>query len=182
MAETRLELGGDSLVDLLDRVLASGAVIDGTVLLTLAGVDLIRLDARLLLAAVDAVERPSDAQGLRSPTAAVDLNTRSTPWTGQPRHPTEVGRVQPAAGPGGQSGRTDEARSPDSVDLAGLVVALVDIIRELLERQALRRMIAGALHDEQVEHLGRALQAMEHQVQELVDVLGLRSPGPRAVA
>ncbi|MFI5588406.1 gas vesicle protein GvpJ [Amycolatopsis sp. NPDC051758] len=42
-----------SLVDLLDRVVTRGAVVNGDVIITLAGIDLIRLDLRLLLAAVD---------------------------------------------------------------------------------------------------------------------------------
>jgi hypothetical protein len=38
-----------SIVDLLDRVVQGGAVINGDVIITLAGIDLIRLDLRLLL-------------------------------------------------------------------------------------------------------------------------------------
>ncbi|WP_328452951.1 MULTISPECIES: gas vesicle protein GvpJ [unclassified Amycolatopsis] len=49
--------GLTSLVDLLDRVVARGAVVNGDVIITLAGVDLIRLDLRLLLAAVDEIDR-----------------------------------------------------------------------------------------------------------------------------
>jgi hypothetical protein len=41
------------LVDLLDRVLARGAAVSGDVVISLAGVDLIRVDLRLLLASVD---------------------------------------------------------------------------------------------------------------------------------
>ena len=43
----------DGLVDLLDRVIHRGAVINGDVIISLAGIDLIRLDIRLLLGAVD---------------------------------------------------------------------------------------------------------------------------------
>jgi hypothetical protein len=49
-------LGGDSsgtsLVDLLDRVLVRGAYVSGDVVVCLAGIDLVRLDLRLLLTAV----------------------------------------------------------------------------------------------------------------------------------
>ncbi len=58
-------LGGDSsgasLVELLDRVVHRGAYVSGDVVISLAGIDLVRLDLRLLLTAVqpasaDAVE------------------------------------------------------------------------------------------------------------------------------
>lgn len=43
----------DGLVDLLDRVIDRGAVVNGDVLISLAGIDLIRLDLRLLLVAIE---------------------------------------------------------------------------------------------------------------------------------
>lgn len=42
-----------SLVDLLDRVIGGGAAVSGDIIIALAGIDLIRLDLRLLLAPVD---------------------------------------------------------------------------------------------------------------------------------
>ena len=45
--------GTTSLVDLLDRVIDRGTVISGDVVIALAGVDLVRLDLRLLLTAVE---------------------------------------------------------------------------------------------------------------------------------
>lgn len=41
--------------------------------------------------------------------------------------------------------------------LLGLVVALVEIIQELLERQALKRIEGGTLNDDEVERLGQSL-------------------------
>ena len=53
-------LGGDrtgtSLVELLDRVVARGAYVSGDVTICLAGIDLVRLDLRLLLTAVQPAE------------------------------------------------------------------------------------------------------------------------------
>ncbi|MGH3728916.1 MAG: gas vesicle protein K [Micromonosporaceae bacterium] len=51
--------------------------------------------------------------------------------------------------------------------LGQLVVALLEIVRELLERQALRRADSGDLDDVQIERLGQALQALEERFAEL---------------
>jgi len=61
-------LGGDSsgtsLVELLDRVVHRGAYVGGDVVICLAGIDLVRLDLRLLLSAVQ--PGPGSAPGGRS--------------------------------------------------------------------------------------------------------------------
>jgi hypothetical protein len=55
-------LGGDtsgtSLVELLDRVVQRGAYVGGDVVISLAGIDLVRLDLRLLLTAVQPADSP----------------------------------------------------------------------------------------------------------------------------
>jgi hypothetical protein len=51
--------------------------------------------------------------------------------------------------------------------LGRLVVTLLEIVRELLERQAIRRVDSGSLSDEEVERLGRALVALKDQLAEL---------------
>ncbi len=45
--------------------------------------------------------------------------------------------------------------------LLGLVVALVEIIQEVLERQAIRRMEGGRLTDQEIERLGLALSDLK---------------------
>lgn len=45
--------------------------------------------------------------------------------------------------------------------LLGLVVALVEIIQEVLERQAIRRMEGGRLSDQEIERLGLALKDLK---------------------
>ena len=45
--------------------------------------------------------------------------------------------------------------------LLGLVVALVEIIQEVLERQAIRRMEGGRLSDQEIERLGLALNDLK---------------------
>ena len=47
------------------------------------------------------------------------------------------------------------------------MLAVVDLLRELMERQALRRMEAGSLDEEEVERLGTAFMKLEERMEEL---------------
>lgn len=58
--------------------------------------------------------------------------------------------------------REDLARS-----LARLVLTLIELLRQLMERQAIRRVEAGGLSEDQIERLGRALIALEQRMDEL---------------
>jgi hypothetical protein len=51
--------------------------------------------------------------------------------------------------------------------LLGLVVALVEIIEEVLERQAIRRMEGGRLTDEEMERLGEALFELDEALEKI---------------
>lgn len=57
--------------------------------------------------------------------------------------------------------------------LAKLVLTLIELIRRLLEKQAVRRMEGGGLTPEQVEELGLALMKLEAKMQELKAQFGL---------
>src|SRR5215469_10205797 len=65
--------------------------------------------------------------------------------------------------------------SPDSIekDLAKLVLGLIEFVRRLLERQAIRRVENGGLSVGQIENLGLALLKLESKMQELKDLFGL---------
>lgn len=52
-------------------------------------------------------------------------------------------------------------------DLARLVLTIVELLRELMERQAIRRVDQGDLSDEQVEELGQSLMHLEEAMTEL---------------
>ena len=65
--------------------------------------------------------------------------------------------------------------SPDNIEqgLAKLVLTLIDFLRQLLERQAIRRMEGGALSDQEIEEIGEALMKLEAKIRELADQFGL---------
>jgi Gas vesicle protein K len=56
--------------------------------------------------------------------------------------------------------------------LAQLVLTVVELLRELMERQAIRRVDSGELSQEQVERLGQALIALDDRVTQLCEDLG----------
>lgn len=56
--------------------------------------------------------------------------------------------------------------------LGRIVVAVLEIVCELLERQALRRVDAGTLTAEEVENLGQALISLQRQFAALREALG----------
>jgi hypothetical protein len=57
--------------------------------------------------------------------------------------------------------------------LAQLVLTVIELLRQLMERQAIRRVEAGGLSDEQIERLGQALIALEQQMDKLKEDFGV---------
>jgi hypothetical protein len=58
--------------------------------------------------------------------------------------------------------------------VAQLVLALIEFLRKLLERQAIRRMEAETLDEEEIERIGLALMRLEETVHDLAARFGLR--------
>lgn len=65
---------------------------------------------------------------------------------------------------------------PEDVErgLSTLVLTVIELLRQLMERQALRRMEAGTIDDEQIERLGQAFIKLEQRMTELKAIFGLR--------
>jgi hypothetical protein len=88
----------------------------------------------------------------------------------------DTGRLErPAREVGGVFPRRVSA-DPETVErgLAQLVLTLVELLRQLMERQALHRMEAGTLDDDEIERLGRTLMRLAERMDELKAEFGLR--------
>ena len=193
-------LTGDdtSLVDLVDSLLGKGVVVDGEVVLGLAGIDLIYLRLAALLTAADRVQSgrspaaPSApiARPRREPEAATpppvaneaqtpllaDLPDPSTPsYEDAPVHVRPADELEPAPSPGSRAtiGRWNPDPEEVRKGVMKLVLALAELIRQLLERQAIRRMEAGTLTDDETERLGNALSQIESTLREIAEGAGL---------
>jgi hypothetical protein len=131
----------DGLVDLLDRLVDTGVAAGGDVTLSVAGVELVTLRLQALLASIGTEGAPE----LTFPT--------------RPHAPRKL------------TTRLDADRDSLQRGLAQLVLVLVELLGELLERQALRRMAAGTLTDVEVRRLGEAFVALHDRIDELTEEL-----------
>ena len=84
---------------------------------------------------------------------------------------------------GGQPGRETSGILPRRInadrttvekDLAKVVLALVELVRQLMERQAVRRVNAGSLSEEEVERMGETFLALDRKMTELRTAFGLK--------
>jgi hypothetical protein len=77
--------------------------------------------------------------------------------------------------------RLDDALSrrvnadPENVQrgLAQLVLTIVELLRQIMERQALRRIDGGTLSEDEVERLGRTFMELDKRMEELRETFGL---------
>ena len=81
----------------------------------------------------------------------------------------ELDRLRGATGPPRWNADPDEVRR----SVLKLVLTLVEFIRQLLERQAIRRMEVGTLTDEETEAVGLALMRLEETIRELSEQFGI---------
>ncbi len=83
--------------------------------------------------------------------------------------------LSPPLGKGGLGG-SKLTINPDNVKngLGKLVLTLVELLRELLERQAIRRIDAGSLTDAEVERLGVTFMRLAEEMERLKEVFDLK--------
>jgi hypothetical protein len=76
--------GGTSLIDVLDRILDKGIVVDAWVRISLVGIDLITVEARVVIASIDTYLKYAEAVGITSTVARPALGEAGagTPATG----------------------------------------------------------------------------------------------------
>jgi hypothetical protein len=147
------ERADGSLVDVLDALIDEGVVLGGDVVLGVADIDLVRLQLHALLAGVQEVG-PDGMRGRRRLRRHVPRRVTSRPDVAVP----------------GMDDRVDIADDP-ARGLGELVVAVLDLLKQLMERQALRRLDDGTLRDDQVDRLAETFLALDAEFERLRDQL-----------
>jgi gas vesicle structural protein len=90
--------GGTSLIDVLDRILDKGIVIDAWVRISLVGIDLITVEARIVVASIDTYLKYAEAVGITAPVSrpAIAVAPREETvetTTVRTSRPTDTGEV-----------------------------------------------------------------------------------------
>jgi hypothetical protein len=182
------------LADALDRVLHRGVALHGDLTIGLADVELVFLDLRLLLGSVDTIWpdgrpvvpalRPRIPPPLASPEpppASVEPESREVAFADagggapiaspEPPSPSLEPESREVAFAGAGAGapiavaeRQGAEGSSTAKGLIRLVLTLVKLLHDVLERQAVRRMEAGRLTDVQIDNLGTALFAQAEEI------------------
>jgi hypothetical protein len=192
-----------TLLELLDRLLDKGVVVKGEILLAVADIDLVYLNLGLLLSSVKSVEqavtrgnyRESKQPSWQIPTCEEILHESlqqvssedvvKTPLLeGKSQHEKSheeemlLAKALPAAmndGLGQYFGPKTNL-DPKNVEkgLAKLVLTLVDLIRKLMEKQAIRRMEAEQLNSEEIEKVGNTFFLLDKKIEQLKETFGLQ--------
>jgi hypothetical protein len=190
-----------TLVEALDRLIDKGVSVSGDVSISVADIDLVYVGLRLLLCSADQVpglrsicakppvqtlsstDAPAsgeldcpaaDAALISSPSALQDKARTTAPEP--PRRSRDIIDVSADQSSGTEATRLVDI-DPAQVerDLCRLVLTIVELLRQLMERQAVRRMEGGSLNDEEVERLGMAFARLNDKMVELRAVFGLDS-------
>jgi hypothetical protein len=161
-----------SLAEVLDRTLHLGVSLEGNLTISLANVDLLYLDLRLLLASVDTVWPQGRPFSAAAPTPDPPSLPPSLPPPLAPPLPSLDHRVEPrraaAAEESASWAGVSTPSAPPAAPVAGLVrlvLTLVKVLHDVLERQAVRRMDGGNLTPAQIEAVGAGLLAQAGEIE-----------------
>lgn len=178
-----------TLLDLLDRLLDKGVVAKGEIILSVADIDLVYLNLGLLLSSVKTVEQ-ARRRGGRSRWVeggnGEDFFKEESPNIRWVEEVKMEETVKPSNGESRFSSNKGNGElvklvprtniDPNNVEkgLTKLVLTLVELLRRLMERQAVRRMESGSLSAGEVEILGTAFLRLDERMEDLKEAFLLK--------
>lgn len=150
-----------SLIEILDRVLAKGIVARGDITLSVADVDLIGISLNLLVTSVADIQRGWSQRRHISPQE-------------KQREQDEIDVLQKELDRATKRLPKSVREAPEEAGLAKLALTIIELLKELMERQAMRRVEAGSLREEEVEKMGLTFQVLEKRLEVLRKIFGLK--------
>jgi len=153
-----------SLVDALDVVIDKGAVVQGDIVVRIADLDLLAISLKIILVSMS---RLQTQQGKR--TDKVNINEMGDEVYLK-KMESQIEKAQVHINQMINAENSQEAES----GLAQLVLTLIKLITDLVEKEAIRRVEGGQLTEIEMQKLGLNLQAIETKIEELRLVFGLK--------
>ena len=154
-----------TLIDVLDKVLEKGAVINADVAIRVADIDLIYLGLRVLLCSISKAEELSGKNF---------SNPEREPTKKELEYLAKLEReIRKAEA---NIPRLIDAKDPKETEqgVAKLVLTLVELLRRLMEKEAVRRISRGSLSNIEIQKLGMTFKALEKKTEELKAVFGIK--------
>lgn len=154
-----------TLIDALDRVIDKGAYVDGELLLRVADVDLIFVGLRLMITSISNAERLKEGirMGKQENPLAEDIAYIKKLEQQLKNIENNIFQIVDI----GNQEKTEKG-------IAKLVLTIVELIRQLLEREALRRIDVGTLSDLEIQKLGLTFKALEKKIKEMKMLFGIK--------
>lgn len=171
-----------TILELLDRLLDKGVVVKGEVLLSVADIDLIYLNLGILLSSVKTVEK-AVRKGGNGKAELIFWQTATQEKTedmdiSKSDNGEDIARTLPSFIDYGldQVIKPKTNIDPKNVEkgLIKLVLTLVELIRKLMEKQAVRRMESGFLTAGEVERMGTAFLLLDKKMDQLKKSFALK--------
>jgi hypothetical protein len=191
-----------TLLELLDRLLDKGVMVKGEIVLAVADIDLVYLNLGLLLSSVKSIEQaasrgdngatrqlpwqPPNPRGfLDEPPPQVKKEEGVTASLLPKNYQNENGTQEEMPARALPADNTEELDhhfgpkatiDPKNVEkgLAKLVLTLVDLVRKLMEKQAIRRIESGQLNSEEIEKMGSTFFLIDERMEQLKEAFGLQ--------
>lgn len=154
-----------TLVDVLDKVLEKGVVINGEIVLRVADVDLVFLGLRLILTSIS---RAEELSGKSFSDPDKEFTAEDTEYLEKLQK--EIRKAEeniPKLIDFDNPGKTEQG-------LAKLILSIVELIRRLMEKEAFRRVKGKTLSPVEVQKLGLSLKAVKMKIKEIQAIFGIK--------
>jgi len=165
LAKRNIKEQNATLVDLVDRLLEKGASVQGDVAIRLANIDLVYISLRLV---VTSISKMASVQGYKQD---VRLEENLTPEDVEylDKLDEEIKKAEAAIPKEIDGSNAEEIEA----GLARLVLTIVELLRRIMEREAVRQVKMNYLTSRDTQKLGMALKALSKKMEEIRKVFGL---------
>jgi len=156
-----------TLAEALDRVLDKGAVLQGDLTLRVADIDLVYVGLRVIITSISRMESLRGGEDFKKSYTKEELESDLRYIQEVEKEIEKASRNIP---------KVIDASSPKRAEkgLAKLVLTLVKLIKDLTEKEAMRRIEQGNLTDLEIQKLGVTFKALDKKMEELRAVFGLK--------